>query len=382
MLSTDASQTAVGAVLQQYGNDQLQQLCFFSKRLQVAQTRYSTFGRELLAIYLAIKHFCHVLEGRHFVVLTDHKPLVYAFRAKPDRHSPREARQLDFIGQFTTDIRYLKGSLNKAADALSRMHIGSISDTCFNLRALASAQSTDDELNDCRFSSSLQLRDMFFPGCDQPIICDFSATNPRPFIPQPLRRAIFNQVHNLSHPSVRATRKLISTRYVLPSMNQDISRWAKECLPCQRSKVHRHTVSPTGHFPPNPARFGHIHIDIVGPLPICHGFTYIFTCVDRFTRWPVAVPVVDTQTQTIAQALLSSWIANFGTPATITTDRGAQFQSALFRELTRYLGVHHIRTTAYHPSANGLVERFHRQLKASIMARDNTASWSDALPHR
>ncbi|XP_064461935.1 uncharacterized protein LOC135372176 [Ornithodoros turicata] len=45
-----------------------------------------------------------------------------------------------------------------------------------------------------------------------------------------------------------------------------------------------------------------------------------------------------------------------------------------------FLGVHHISTTAYHPSSNGLVERFHRQLKASLIAREAQTSWVDHLP--
>ena len=57
VLKTDASQYAVGAVLQQMIGNETHTLSFFSRKLQPAQTRYSTFGRELLAIYLAVKHF-------------------------------------------------------------------------------------------------------------------------------------------------------------------------------------------------------------------------------------------------------------------------------------------------------------------------------------
>ncbi|PIK34627.1 hypothetical protein BSL78_28546 [Apostichopus japonicus] len=69
----------------------------------------------------------------------------------------------------------------------------------------------------------------------------------------------------------------------------------------------------------------------------------------------------------------------FGTPSTITTDRGAQFESALFKQLTLLLGSKRIRTTAYHPAANGLVERFHRHLKSSLKARNNI-QWTETLP--
>ena len=127
VLVLDASQEAVGVALQQVINGETKPLAFFSKRLQPAQMRYSTFGRELLAAYLAVKHFRHALEGRQFTLLTDHKPLTKALKTSSDNHSQREIRELDFLPQFTTDIRYIKGEKNKVVDALSRLHIDAIS---------------------------------------------------------------------------------------------------------------------------------------------------------------------------------------------------------------------------------------------------------------
>jgi len=63
----------------------------------------------------------------------------------------------------------------------------------------------------------------------------------------------------------------------------------------------------------------------------------------------------------------------------ITTDQGSQFESNLFEALMKLLGSKRTRTTAYHPESNGIVERWHRSLKAAIMCQAN-AEWVDALP--
>ena len=155
----DASNVAVGGVLQQCINSVLKPIAFFSKRLQPAERKYSTFGRELLAVYLAIRHFRHNLEGRHFTVFTDHKPLplTHALSVSPDRYSPRETRHLDYISQFTSDIRHFPGTENIVSDTLSRVEINALNvSSTLDFAVLAKAQQEDPELPRLR-SSSLQL---------------------------------------------------------------------------------------------------------------------------------------------------------------------------------------------------------------------------------
>ena len=117
-LTTDASLVAVGAVLSQ-GDADGPPIAFFSKKLSAAEQKYSAFDRELLGVYLSIKHFRHLLEGRPFIIWTDHKPLCGALSSSAEK-SPRQTRHLSFISEFSSDIRHVAGSANVVADALSR----------------------------------------------------------------------------------------------------------------------------------------------------------------------------------------------------------------------------------------------------------------------
>ncbi|GFW65898.1 retrovirus-related Pol polyprotein from transposon 297 [Trichonephila clavipes] len=124
---TDASNFAIGSSLMQLSNSNWEPIAFLSLKLSKTQQNWSTYDRELLAIiYTSIKKFRHMLEGREFIIYTDQKPLTYAFKQKPDKCTPRQLRHLGYISQFSTDIRYVVGTENKVADALSRVEIDAI----------------------------------------------------------------------------------------------------------------------------------------------------------------------------------------------------------------------------------------------------------------
>ena len=92
VLTTDASDAAMGASLEQCIGGQHKPIAFFSKKLSDTQRRYSAYDRELLAMYAAVHHFKHLIEGRQVTIRTDHRPLTYAFTQRPDKASPRQAR--------------------------------------------------------------------------------------------------------------------------------------------------------------------------------------------------------------------------------------------------------------------------------------------------
>ncbi|GFX59546.1 transposon Ty3-G Gag-Pol polyprotein [Trichonephila clavipes] len=121
-------------------------VAFLSVKLSKSQQKWSTYDRELLAIYISVKRFRHMLEGRDFIIYTDQKPLMYAFMQNPDKCSPRQWRHLDFISQFSTDVRHINGTHNAVADALSRIEVNQISNSFLDFEALSKAQLEDNEL--------------------------------------------------------------------------------------------------------------------------------------------------------------------------------------------------------------------------------------------
>jgi Integrase core domain len=106
----------------------------------------------------------------------------------------------------------------------------------------------------------------------------------------------------------------------------------------------------------------------------------LLTIIDRSSRWPEAVPVSSTTAAACASAFFHHWVSRFGVPAVVTSDRGVQFTSSLWSSMCQLFAIRHLQTPAYHPQANGAIERFHRRLKDALRARGAAADWYNHLP--
>ena len=244
-LAVDASDTHVGAALQQRVAGSWYPLGFFSKKLAPPELKYSAFDRELLAAYTAIRHFRFLIEGRPFILFTDHLPLVGAIHRVSPPWTARQQRHLSFISEFTTDIRHTPGVDNVVADTLSRPPVVNavlLPPGPVSFEDMAVAQKSSYSVEELGYSKSLQLVSQ--PVGPHSLLGDVSTGTFRPLVPPDFRRPIFDHFHSLGHAGVRATRRLISSRYVWKYMATDINSWTRQCLACQSSKVTRHVSLP------------------------------------------------------------------------------------------------------------------------------------------
>ena len=117
VVTTDASLVLVGAILEQDFGQGLQPVAYESRKLNPAETRYSAYERELLGIVWAIGKWRHYLEGKHFIVQTDHSSL----RHLPNQPSVNRRiwKWVSILQGYDIEIRHIPGQMNPT-DAINR----------------------------------------------------------------------------------------------------------------------------------------------------------------------------------------------------------------------------------------------------------------------
>jgi hypothetical protein len=246
-VTVDASGAGLGVELAQLQAGIWRPICFFSRKLSSAETKYSAFDRELLAIYEAIKYFRHHVEGKPLTVYTDHMPLTFAFSSASDR-SPCQNNHLSYVAEYTTDLRHISGKDNVVADTLSRAVCSAASVDAVALSTIDYAQLAADQALSAEIAAyrtavtGLTFADVTLR--DTSVLCDISTGEPWPVVPSTWTRRVFDAVHGLSHTGARPTQRAVSSRFVWHGLKKDVRRWCQECHACQSSKVHRHVRAP------------------------------------------------------------------------------------------------------------------------------------------
>lgn len=171
---------------------------------------------------------------------------------------------------------------------------------------------------------------------------------------------------------------LLRSRYAFPMMKKRVERLLKCCDACQRNNSQTFKASTTLHSVQVPRKiWAKIGIDLIGKLHECNGYNYICTAVDYFSKWVEAEPLRAKTSLGVAE-FLHKLQCRYGVSEIHISDQGGEFNGEVMKEYYRLTGTEHRVTSAYHPQANGLVERQNRCIEDVI--RKTMEQKSDWLP--
>ncbi|XP_031332533.1 uncharacterized protein K02A2.6-like [Photinus pyralis] len=392
VLATDASPYAVGAVLSHTFPDGSERpICFASQTLTTVQQKYAQIDKEAYSIVYGVKKFFYYLFGRNFTLYTDHKPLVHIFSpvaSLPSLTATRMQHYALFLQGFKYNIKYKNTTKHANADAMSRLptkstdnylydepdafEINQIETLPIKLQELAKATERDNALIPLLkgLQSGTEVDKKFRFNVDQSEFTLQSGSifrQHRVVVPKTLQYKILQELH-ATHFGVAKMKALARSYVWWAGISDDIEAIVKNCVNCQKHK--NDPVKVQVHpWEPASAPFDRVHVDFAGPFYN----RYYFILVDAYTRWP-EIHVVKDMTTTNTIALCRKIFTTFGIPRTLVSDNGSTFTSYEFKRFLQENGIIHKLSAPYHPSTNGLAERYVQSFKQALRAMKGHAN--------
>eukprot|EP00918_Siedleckia_nematoides_P040818 GHVU01088595.1.p1 GENE.GHVU01088595.1~~GHVU01088595.1.p1 ORF type:complete len:1196 (-),score=85.30 GHVU01088595.1:1591-4887(-) len=388
VLDTDASKQAIGAALQQRHEGVLVPVLFLSRKLSATESRWPVSEREAFAIVWAMTKCRRYLIRTRTIVRTDHASL----RWLPVSEKPKHIHWACLLAEFDFAIQYRKGSEMEHVDYLSRISLPNtyelllsdklelsevtvsegdveamLQDTANQTEAFRKLQEADDDFN--------SLREKGLIGVGDGGIWSYKG---RIFLPKVLRETYMLCRHYSPFGGHLGSKKLLKTiqrKFKWPHDASDIKSFCQNCVTCQRND--RHSTTSIGGNLQSIGPFDLVALDYIGPLEFNSQFYYILTMICHFTKWTeVAIHQVPAKNKDKVEKVISgeqtfrsfllTWIVRYGVPARLLTDRGSNFIRAFKDSGERILGCNFITTAPYHPSSNGVVERFNGTFKEML----------------
>ena len=401
VLYTDASGFALGAVLMQIDlNDNLYMVACFSRVLKGAEIHYGTTDKECLGIAFGIKESSVYLQGKHFILKTDHWALKWMMSIK--NPTGRIARTIMYVQSFTFTIEHVPGK-NMAADTPSRAEytlknpISLIDISKFEDISSKDLDPYEDEvllhyLKTGRFlpgSSKKQCKRAMKAAEHYKIDeegsiwhSDNTEGDFDKIVPQVKERIpLIKNSHLLGHFAFEKTYEDLISQFYWKGMAKDIKFLIDNCLICLRF----HNIPILEHNAialPITDVIDRVGIDLVFGLPRTEeGYIGVLVITDYLTKFPYVIPIKSKSMIEICEGFFG-FICLFGPPKELLSDQGKEFLNKMIENLVKVVGIDHRITSAYHPRTNGLTERFNQRFIRALMklAEENPICWNKWIP--
>ena len=402
VIHTDASHYQLGAVISQDGKP----IAFYSRKLNSAQTRYTTTERELLSIVETLKEFKNILLGHRIVIHTDHKNLTCK-----NFNTERVMRWRLVLEEFGPELLYIKGEDNVVADALSRLPMlptatfdakygdeqlmgeflandpinplgGFPKDFPCSYAELAHEQSKDAPLQAAVAKSEL-YGNSDFPFADATY--NLITRNGKIVVPTSMQKRMVDWYHDvLMHPGETRMELTIGQHFYWSKMRTTIQGLCRRCRTCRLTKK---TTVKYGKLPPKKPDvlpWDNVCVDLIGPYKFGQEHIgqgkkrkpnkdfvalHALTMIDPATGWFEIADVAGKQAVEIANAFEITWLSRYPLPTKVTMDRGSEFLKDFSDMLRDDYGIVHKPITSRNPQANSMIERAHKTIHQMIDAR-------------
>jgi hypothetical protein len=372
-ISSDASDTAIGAVLGQEEDHLPYAIYFISKNMSPAELNYTVTEKEFLAVIYAINKFRHYITGYSTFFHTDHSVIKYLMN-KPITNA-RVTRWLLLLQEFDITIVDRPGKENVVADFLSRLTLNddNLVDDSFPDEYLFAVSAHSPWYADIanylvagKFPSHLSYRKkksivhqsaryswisgyLFHTGADQEI-----RRCVREDEVYDILKACHDDPCGGHFADKRTTYKILRMGYYWPSLFKDARKYVKACDSCQRVGQPNHR----DEMPLNPQLvlepFERWALDFIGPInPPSNQKVYILVCTDYMTKWVEAKALHRATEEAVIKFLFTDIFTRFGMPRELVTDGGPPFSSHGFKATLQKYHIQQRMTTSYHPQANG-----------------------------
>lgn len=308
------------------------------------------------------------VEGYRFTVLTDHQALRWLQRLEIP--TGRLARWIFELQQYDFDIQYRRGTLNRAADALSR----------------TAETSAVTQENPCRWYhrllNNVKTRPADFPDYNirqgqlyRHVLhdLDFRETSTeeqwKRCVPTEHRLGVFHRMHDdptAGHLEVAKTLARVAQLYYWPAMFREVARYVRACPNCLAHKASQQRPAGILRATAVNAPWQQAAIDLVGPLPrSTNGHTWLLTMQNQFSKWIEMVPLRRATAENLAREVTQRLIYRHRCPQQLISDNGTQLTSQRFKTLFAAFGIEHRTSPVYAPQYNP-VERANRTVKTMI----------------